>query len=142
MRYLMGSRYFFGIYEDFISHDTDYVELTDDELVKSLVNIKGKDVDIFVFRRKSKEQMIEDALSSNLAMTIGKFLIPEFCKELSFTISDLKKLRPLLDNLDKKHLYEKVIYDSYISNNDFVLSDEQRLTAYRLYKDNRKDMFK
>jgi len=46
--------------------------------------------------------MIEDALSSKLPMAIGKFLIPEFCKELSFTISDLQKLRPLIDNLDEK----------------------------------------
>jgi hypothetical protein len=86
MRYLMGSRYFFGMYEDFISHDTDYVELTDNDSVKCLVNIKGRGVDTFIFRRKPKEQMIEDALSSKLPMAIGKFLIPEFCKELSFTI--------------------------------------------------------
>lgn len=141
MRYLMGSKYFFGMYEDFISHDTDYVELTDNELVKCLVNIKGRGVDMFVFRRKPKEQMIEDALSSKLPMAIGKFLIPEFCKELSFTISDLQKLRPLIDKLDEKHLYEKVIYDSYILNNDFILSDKQRLKAYEIYKDSRNEIF-
>ena len=33
MRYLMGSKYFFGMYEDFISHDTGYVELTDNDSV-------------------------------------------------------------------------------------------------------------
>jgi len=142
MRYLMGSRYFFSMYEGFVSHDTDYVELTDDNLVKHLVNIRGKGIDVFIFRRKPKEQMIEDALSSKLAMVVGKFLIPEFCKELSFTISDLQKLKPLIDKLDEKHLYEKVIYDSYISNNDFVLSDEQRLKAYEIYKGSRKEMFK
>ena len=33
MRYLMGSKYFFGMYKDFISHDTGYVELTDNDSV-------------------------------------------------------------------------------------------------------------
>jgi hypothetical protein len=30
----------------------------------------------------------------------------------------------MFNKLDDKHKYEKVIYDCYILNNDFVLSDE------------------
>ena len=58
-------------------------------------------------------------------MQLGKFLVPTFVEAIGFTIEDLKKLQPLADNLDDKRKYEKVIYDSYIQNNDFALTDEQ-----------------
>jgi hypothetical protein len=44
----------------------------------------------------------------------------------------------MIDNLDIKHLYEKVIYNSYIENKSFVLTDEQRDKAYLLYKQGRR----
>lgn len=66
-------------------------------------------------------------------MEIGKFLIPDFIKEIGFTIEHLKQLKPLVDNLDDKHKYEKVIFDSYILNNDFILNDEQLQNAYKIY---------
>jgi hypothetical protein len=56
-------------------------------------------------------------------MVIGKFLIPEFNELINFTIDDLPRLEPLLNRLDDKHKYEKIIYDSYIENNAFVLTD-------------------
>lgn len=56
-------------------------------------------------------------------MQLGKFLVPTFIEAIGFTIDDLKKLQPLLDNLDDKHKYEKVIYNTYIQNNDFTLTD-------------------
>jgi hypothetical protein len=57
-------------------------------------------------------------------LVIGKFLVPEFCERISFTIEDLQKLSPLTKILDDKHKYEKVIYDSYLENKDFVLTEE------------------
>lgn len=71
-------------------------------------------------------------------MQLGKFLIPTFIEAIGFTIEDLKKLQPLADNLDDKHKYEKVIYDSYIQNNDFILTDEQLQKAYLEYKHNKR----
>lgn len=71
-------------------------------------------------------------------MQLGKFLIPTFIEAIGFTIEDLKKLQPLADNLDDKHKYEKVIYDSYIQNNDFTLTDEQLQKAYLEYKHNKR----
>lgn len=67
-------------------------------------------------------------------MCLGKFLIPEFNEKFGITIEDLKGLSSLLDRLDDKHLYEKIIYDAYIENNDFSLTDEQRQNAYNEYK--------
>ena len=67
-------------------------------------------------------------------MAAGKFLVPEFCKEIGSTVEDLPKLAPLISNLDTKHEYEKIIFDSYIQNGDFVLTQEQRDKAYESYK--------
>ena len=78
--------------------------------------------------------MIKDALMSKSGMVIGKFLVLEFINELNMTIEDLKTLKPLIERLDEKHLYEKVIYDSYIQNNDFYLTQEQLDEAYKIYK--------
>lgn len=81
----------------------------------------------------SPEEFITVTLHCS-AITLGKFLVPEFNKEIGFTISHLKQLKPLVDKLDNKHLYEKVIYDSYILNNDFYLTEDQLMQAYNEYK--------
>ena len=66
-------------------------------------------------------------------MEVGKFLVPEFIKEVGITIDHLKQLSSLIERLDDQHKYEKVIYDSYIANNDFTLTDEQLNDAYNTY---------
>ena len=71
-------------------------------------------------------------------MVAGKYLIPEFCQEIGFTINDLPKIKPMIDRLDIKHHYEKIIYDSYIENGAFILTDEQRDKAYQSYKQSRR----
>ena len=133
MMHLMGSNFFFGCYEGFHSHDIDFIELTDDPSVKTLRIIRGQGEDYFFFKRKPKEQLIEDALIS-LPMCAGKFLIPEFNEEIGFTVEDLPRLKPIFDRLDPKHSYEVIIYQSYIENNSFTLTDAQRLRAYECYK--------
>ena len=57
-----------------------------------------------------------------------------FIKELGITIEDLKRLEPLLECLDEKHKYERIIYFSYIENNDFYLTETQLDQAYKIYK--------
>ena len=64
---------------------------------------------------------------------MGKFLVKEFIDETKLTIEHLKRLQPLVEKLDDKHLYEKIIYDSYIINNDFYLTDQQLHLAYKEY---------
>ena len=71
-------------------------------------------------------------------MVIGKFLVPEFCNEIGFSIEDLPKLTPLIEKLDKKHKYEEIIFNSYLQNGDFILSEEQREKAYFSYLESRK----
>ena len=65
---------------------------------------------------------------------VGKFLVPDFCEYIGFNIDDLKSLYKCFDNLDDKHKYLKVIFDAYIENNSFNLTDKQRDDAYSVYK--------
>ena len=66
-------------------------------------------------------------------MSVGKWLVPEFCEEVGFGVDDLPKLQPLIDCLDERHMYEKIIYEAYLENKSFTLTDEQRKKAYELY---------
>lgn len=134
----MGSKFFFNRYPDYTSHDVDTVEIVETDEFKEKRIIRGQGKDMFFLRKKPKEELIADALKSELSMVVGKFLIPGFNKEIGFTIEDLPKLKPLIDKLDDKHKYEEIIYNSYLENGDFILTDEQRLKAYNAYKDSRK----
>lgn len=135
---LMGSNYFFSQYPDFHSKDIDVIELVDTDRFQWYRHLSGRGKCLFQFRRLDKTQeYIDYALSSNQAMVVGKFLIPEFCEEIGFTINDLPQLQPLIDKLDDKHYYEKIIYDSYIRNGSFTLTDGQREKAYQSYKRSR-----
>ena len=131
---LIGSRYFFSEYPDYHSHDIDKVEVQDTNEYNYVRIIRGQGKDYFFFKRKPKEEMIQDALQQKLAMVVGKFLVPEFCQEIGFTFDDLPRLKPLIDRLDEKHLYEKIIYEAYLSNGSFTLTQEQRDQAYEEYK--------
>ena len=135
---LMGSRYFFSCYDDFVSKDIDEIAIIDTNEFKQMKQITGRDRCLFLLKRHdSKEDYIDWALRSNTGMVIGKFLVPEFCEQIGFTIDDLPKLSPLLERLDSKHLYEKVIFDSYIENHAFELTIEQRDRAYSMYRESR-----
>lgn len=142
-QHLMGSNYFFKCYKDFKGHDIDYVvfEESPSDYI-NVKNIRGQGQDIFFWRKMSPSEFIEVTLNSGTPMQLGKFLIPEVCEELGFTIEDLKKLEPLLEQLDKKHTYEKLIFKSYIRNNEFSLSGEQLDAAYKEYKRQRPDIYK
>lgn len=71
-------------------------------------------------------------------MKAGKFLVPEFANYIGLTIDDLKILEPMFRNMDEKHKYEEVIYDAYVSNNAFILTNEQRKKAFEIYINTRK----
>lgn len=135
---LMGSQYFFSCYDDFKSKDIDEIQIIETDEFKQVRQITGQGRCLFQMKKHdSKEDYIEWALKSNIGMVIGKFLVPEFCAEIGFTIEDLPRLALLLDRLDDGHLYEKIIYYSYLENGSFTLTDEQRDRAYKSYKESR-----
>lgn len=138
-RITVGSRAFFSCYEDFEPHDADELEFVDNEEIKEMCQIIGQGRCHFLMRRRATTQeYIDYALSCNLGMVIGKFLVPEFAATIGLSVADLSQLSPLLKKLDEKHLYEKIIFDSYIQNKAFTLTDEQRAAAYESYKATRK----
>lgn len=131
---LVGSNVFFKDIKGFNSKDIDILELVDNPTgFKYQRQFRFKDKCVFQWKRMSPEKFIEVTLQNNTPMEMGKFLVPEFNKEIGFTINHLKKLQPLVDNLDDHHKYEKVIYDSYIANNDFTLTEDQLNEAYKMY---------
>lgn len=136
---LIGSRAFFSGIKGFRPSDTDMLYLEDNpkdyNYVKQ-IRISGNCE--YYWKNMPKENFISYALSKGPAMQLGKFLVPAFVEVIGFTIEDLKKLQPLADNLDDKHKYEKVIYDSYIENGEFKLTDEQLQKAYLEYKNNKR----
>lgn len=136
---LIGSTYFFKDYEDFHSKDKDYINIVDEGINFQWVRqISMGYKCTFDIVRHTKEELIEYALNNpGPAMQVGKFLIPEFNQEFGITVDDIKQLKPLIDNLDDKHKYEEIIYNAYIENNDFTLTDEQRQAAYDSYKESR-----
>ena len=134
----MGSQYFFSCYSDFQGEDFDYVQIIETNEFKQVRQLTGKGKCIFFLKKQEKkEDYIDWALKSSIGMVVGKFLIPEFCEQIGFTVEDLPKLRPLIARLDDKHKYEEIIYNSYIQNRAFLLTDKQRLEAYELYKKSR-----
>lgn len=137
-RILMGSRYFFSGYKDFESKDIDEIEIIETDKFNYMRQLTGQGRCLFQLKQQqSKDKYIDDALQSNLGMTIGKFLIPEFCQLINFTIEDLPRLEPLIYRMDEKHQYEKIIFNSYLTNGSFTLTDEQRKRAYKSYKESR-----
>ena len=130
----IGSRAFFENLKGFISNDYDELCIMDRFPFKDTnslrANLQGKDV-IF-YKNLSKEEYINDAIKSPIK--IGKFLVPDFARYINLTIDDLKLLKESLDKLKDKHKYEKIIFDAYIENNDFILTEQQLNKAFEVYK--------
>lgn len=135
---LIGSTYFFACYDDFKAKDIDELQIIETDEFSQIRQITGQGRCLFLMKRHhTKEEYINWAIKSNVGMVIGKFLIPEFCAEIEFTIEDLPRLASLLNKLDDKHKYEEIIFNSYLKNGSFTLSDEQREQAYKSYKESR-----
>lgn len=141
MRFKVGSNYFFKNYAGFIPTDNDEVEFEENpKLYKNFMQFRKHDKTrcLFKWRKMTADEFVNYSLKeSKTPMEIGKFLVPEIVNYLDFTIDHLKQLRPVIDKIDNKHGYEKIIYDSYIENNDFYLKQEQLDAAYVEYRQER-----
>ena len=131
---LVGSNLFFKDIEGFTSKDIDILEFVDVPTdFKNVRQFKFPDKCVFQWRKMPIDELIDITLFRNFPMEIGKFLVPEFIKEFKLSIDDLKRLKPIITKLDDKHKYEEVIYNAYIENNDFILTDKQRQNAFETY---------
>ena len=137
-KFLMGSQYFFSCYDDFNSKDIDEIEIIETDEFKHMRQLTGRGKCLFQMKQQpSKEEYIHYALQSTSGMVVGKFLIPKFCEAIGFDINDLPRLKALVDILDDKHKYEEIIFNSYVENGSFTLTDKQRERAYKSYKESR-----
>lgn len=133
-RFLIGSKAFFSGMEGFEPKDSDFLTLVKTgNGFSHFYQMTDGTCCHYIFIRKSKKEMIDYALNNGPAMQVGKFLVPAVATELKLTIQDLKKLKPLITKLDVEHIYEEAIYEAYIENNGFFLTDEQRQKAFGLY---------
>lgn len=128
----VGSNVFFSKFKDYKVHDVDYICRLDKPIFgKQIFTIKNNKLDYILIYWENKEDLVEQIKDP---MQAGKFLIPEFVNYVGFTIEDLKKLKNHFTNLDEKHHYQLLIFNAYINNNDFVLTEEQLKTIYTDYK--------
>lgn len=141
-KFTVGSRCFFESFSDFKSKDLDELLIMDRPLFnksKSFLMRVRDGRDIILYPPFSKEEFIRHDTVGNDRMKFGKYLCPEFAEYIGLTIEDLKSIGDkLLKLLDEKHLYQKVIYESYVANNGFTLTEEQLNKAYAEYKKYRK----
>jgi hypothetical protein len=139
-RITVGSQAFFSGYEDFDSNDMDFVEFQDEpEDFRRFKIVRENGEEVFYYKTMPKEELIESELEhcKRLGRAAGKFLVPELVEFIGFTIEDLKLFEEAFNHIDDKHSYEKKIYDSYIENEGFTLTQEQRDEAYQIYKEKR-----
>lgn len=129
--FLVGSSYFFQSYPDYVIKDRDWIVLVD-VIDKPKRLVIGED-DMFIYPIIVDREEFLNNISVD-TIKVGKFLVPDFCEYIGFNIDDLKSLYKCFDNLDDKHKYLKVIFDAYIENNSFNLTDKQRDDAYSVYK--------
>ena len=145
-QFIAGSRYFFeNYYNDYIIHDTDYVVI-DDELDVNYRHEYDKETktDYFIWKKHPPEWFVDNLIGKDgFALDVAKNLVPEVNEYLNFTMEHLKQVRPIVDKLEhhagSKYIYYKTIYDAYIENGSFALTDEQRLKAYDEYRKHREE---
>ena len=141
IKFTIGSTVFFENIDGFKSKDTDELRILKEPLFGRKASFIIRDTknkrDVILYPPFSKKEFIEYDLKENDAIKFGKYLIPEFISYIGLTIEDLKKIRPLLKTIDDKHAYQKIICNAYIENNEFILTEEQRLKAYEKYKETR-----
>lgn len=131
--FTVGSHAFFNKLPDYKgNHDIDILYIIDYPIFGDHITIiHKKDIDTIFLYNSGKENIINNVINYYEACT---FLVPEFAEYINLEINDLKKLEHWFNKTDDKHKYVKIIYDSYIKNNGFYLTDEQLSEAYELYK--------
>lgn len=128
----VGSQVFFSDFDNYTSKDKDILHILDYPIFgESIQVMRHNNKDEFLMYNFGKDKLIE--LTKD-PMQVGKFLVPEFAKYIGLHIQDLQKLKPILNKIDDKHSYQKLIYKYYLINNDFVLTEEQLNEAYKIYK--------
>lgn len=132
-QYITGSYAFFKDIEGFEGRDKDIV-IFDTEQDGSFTYTSEKDKDIFIWKQDTAEEMIA-FMNKGLLLpsAVIVFLVPDIITRVGMTVELLPSIKPLIDKLDDAHKYIKVIYNAYVENNNFTLTNEQLMAAYDEY---------
>ena len=134
-RFKMGSSYFFSSLPGYTVKDEDELILMSEWIPEDInvMHLMDGKRDLILMKEMTKKEYIQDAINSGVPMRAGKFLIPEFAIYIGLTLKELETLRPMFDQMDDKHRYEKVIFEAYIANGGWWLTGEQLNNAYTEY---------
>lgn len=130
-----GSLAFFSGIAGFKPGDIDWVVIKDNPKgMRTARHRSLEGVSVFEWRYMPADELINYVLEHpHPPMQIVMFLVPDVATHIGLTVEMLPRLRPLIELLDKKHEYAKIIWSSYIDNGNFTLTDNQRMEAYRCY---------
>ena len=134
---VIGSNAFFKKFEDFSSKDKDLLCVMEDIVIPNFLAWEFKDeagIDVVMIKDMTKEELLSHSINKEDPICVGKILVPEVAEYFNLTIDDLKAAKPVIDLLDDGHKYYKVIYEAYLENDSFSLTDEQLKKAYETYK--------
>lgn len=139
-RFTIGSRAIFSGYKDFENYTTDNDILIiedaslDYDIQTSVKDMQNEEIHYIKWKNLTKEELLDYHDHCRMGTFIQKFLVPEYSEYYGITIDDLKRLGRLIDYLDDKHSYEKLVYEAYIENGGFYMTPEQKEIAYEEYK--------
>lgn len=136
---IVGSNAFFKNIQDYKSKDKDYLILVDepkDFKIRKEICMRG--IDRFYYKKDTAKNMIQQAIDTNDAMVVGKFLIKEVAEEIGLLPQDIILLKPLIEKVDEKHQYQKIIFNAIIENDSFDLTETQLNEAFEEYKKTRR----
>lgn len=139
---LVGSNAFFKNIKEYQINDKDYLILVDDPKdfkIRKEIYLRG--IDKFYYKKDTPVKMIQHAIESNDPMVVGKFLVKEVAEEIGLKPQDILPLKYLIDKVDKKHLYQIILFNSIIENNSFDLTNEQIIESFNVYQNARTENF-
>lgn len=135
--FITGSKAFFEGMKGFVPSDTDKLIYFNKQNKNNFSVRKNKETIFYVNENLGKQGIKENILKGTNYNSLCQFLVPDVIEYLKVTIDDIKELQEYYHKCDYKHQYLAIICDSYIENNSFTLTDEQRLKAYNLYRTTR-----
>lgn len=135
----IGSSAFFSGMEGYGGKGSDTLLIERDPVGFKTWRESSGPCSVVEWREMGKDEFIEATLSFDRPELAGKFLITEFAEWLQMTADNLKKLDGLFSKMEGKQAYLRKIYEYYIENGKFELSEEQKKEAYSIYQEYRKD---
>lgn len=132
---IVGSQAFFKNIKGFTPSDIDILEFVENpSYFKNVRQFRFEKKCVFQWRDMSASEFVKVTLLRNTPLEACKFIVPEFINKVNLTLDQLKELEPLFNKLSDKHSYVRLIYEFYIANNGFYLTDQQLQAAYEKYK--------